>query len=58
MQGKNAEENTNGRKRKDVAGTGKKIAGENNNNNNNNNIYLLQLVCYPVAVVILHVNKT
>jgi len=56
VQGKNAEENTNGRKRKDVAGTGKKIAGENNNNNNN--IYLLQLVCYPVAVVILHVNKT
>jgi len=27
------------------------------NNNNNNNIYLLQLGCYPVAVVILHVNK-
>ena len=26
--------------------------------NNNNNIYLLQLGCYPVAVVILHVNKT
>jgi len=26
--------------------------------NNNNNIYLLQLDCYPVAVVILHVNKT
>jgi len=24
---------------------------------NNNNIYLLQLGCYPVAVVILHVNK-
>jgi len=24
--------------------------------NNNNNIYLLQLGCYPVAVVILHVN--
>ena len=24
----------------------------------NNNIYLLQLGCYPVAVVILHVNKT
>ena len=23
----------------------------------NNNIYLLQLGCYPVAVVILHVNK-
>jgi len=23
-------------------------------NNNNNNIYLLQLGCYPVAVVILH----
>jgi len=32
----------------------------NNNNNNNNNIfiYLLQLGCYPVAVVILHVYKT
>ena len=30
----------------------------NNNNNNNNNIYLLQLSFYPVAVVILHVNKT
>ena len=28
-----------------------------NNINNNNNIYLLQLGCYPVAVVILHVNK-
>jgi len=28
------------------------------NNNNNNNIYLLQLGCYPVAVVILYVNKT
>jgi len=30
------------------------------NNNNNNNYYyyyLLQLGCYPVAVVILHVNK-
>ena len=27
-------------------------------NNNNNNIYLLQLGCYPVAVVILHVYKT
>jgi len=25
--------------------------------NNNNNIYLLQLGCYPVAVVILHVYK-
>jgi hypothetical protein len=24
----------------------------NNNNNNNNNIYLLQLGCHPVAVVI------
>ena len=24
----------------------------------NNNIYLQQLGCYPVAVVILHVNKT
>jgi len=30
----------------------------NNNNNNNNNFYLLQLGCYSVAVVILHVNKT
>ena len=30
----------------------------NNNNNNNNPTYLLQLGCYPVAVVILHVNKT
>ena len=30
----------------------------NNNNNNNNNIYLLQLGCHPVAVFILHVNKT
>ena len=29
----------------------------NNNNNNNNNIYLLQLGCHPVAVVILHVYK-
>ena len=28
-----------------------------NNNNNNNNIYLLQLGCHPVAVVILHVYK-
>ena len=27
-------------------------------NNNNNNIYLLQLGCHPVAVVILHVHKT
>jgi len=27
------------------------------NINNNNNIYLLQLGCHPVAVVILHVNK-
>jgi len=36
---------------------------EINNNNNNNNYYyyyyyyLLQLGCYPVAVVILHVYK-
>jgi len=30
----------------------------NNNNNYNNNIYLLQLGCHPVAVVILHVYKT
>jgi hypothetical protein len=28
---------------------------ENNNNNNNNNIYLLQMGCHPVAVIILHV---
>ena len=27
------------------------------NNNNNNNIYLLQLGCHPVAVIILHVYK-
>jgi len=26
-------------------------SNSNNNNNNNNNIYLLQLGCYPVAVV-------
>jgi len=26
-------------------------------NYNNNKIYLLQLGCYPLAVVILHVNK-
>jgi len=31
---------------------------EKDNNNDNNNIYLLQLGCRPVAVVILHVNKT
>ena len=30
----------------------------NNNDNNNNNIYLLQLGCNPVAVVMLHVYKT
>jgi len=30
---------------------------EYNNNNINNNIYLLQLDCNPVAVVILHVYK-
>ena len=30
----------------------------NNNNNNNNNNNKLHLSCYPVAVVILHVNKT
>jgi len=29
-----------------------------NNNNNNNNNNKLQLGCHPVAVVILHVNKT
>ena len=29
----------------------------NNNNNNNNNNNKLQLVCHPVAVVILHVYK-
>ena len=36
---------------------GEFVDGNENNNNNNNNIYLLQLGCYPVAVVILHVNK-
>ena len=40
-----------------------KVCNNNNNNNNNNYYYyyyyyLLQLGCYPVAVVILHVNKT
>jgi len=30
----------------------------NNNNNNNNNNNILLLGCYPVGVVILHVNKT
>ena len=29
-----------------------------NNNNNNNSNNILQLGCYPVAVVILHVYKT
>ena len=29
----------------------------NNNNNNNNNIYLLQLGCHPVAVIVSHVYK-
>ena len=29
----------------------------NNNNNNNNNVYLQELGCHPVAVVILHVYK-
>jgi len=28
------------------------------NNNSSNNIYLLQLGCHPVAVVILHVYRT
>ena len=37
--------------------TGETSSYYNNNNNNNNNIHLLQLGCYPVAVVILHVNK-
>ena len=36
----------------------KHFLGMRNNNNNNNNIYLLHLGCHPVAVVILHVNKT
>jgi len=31
--------------------------GDDDDDDNNNNIYLLQLGCYPVAVVILHVNK-
>ena len=33
------------------------LCSYNNNNNDNNNTYLLQLVCYPVAVIILHVYK-
>ena len=33
------------------------VSDRRDNNNNNNNIYLLQLGCYPVAVVILHVYK-
>jgi len=35
-----------------------KIKTRKKDNNNNNNIYLLQLGCHPVAVVILLVNKT
>jgi len=31
---------------------------DDDDNNNNNNIYLLQLGCYLVAVVILHAYKT
>jgi len=31
---------------------------DDDDDDNNNNIYLLQLGCHPVAVVILHVNKT
>jgi len=31
---------------------------DDDDDNNNNNIYLLQLGCHPVAVVILHANKT
>ena len=40
--------------------TGDKVLNEEqyNNNNNNNNIYLMQLGCNSVAVVILHVYKT
>jgi len=39
--------------------TSKSLLNNNNINNNstNNNIYLLQLSCHPVAVVILHVYK-
>ena len=38
---------------------GKKVPHlDDDNNNNNNNIYLLQLGCNPVAVVMLHVYKT
>jgi len=37
-------------------GRSRRLHQYNNNNNNNNN--LLQLGCHPVAVVILHVNKT
>ena len=38
--------------------TRRKLNNSKLHNNNNNNIYLLQLVCHPVAVVILHVHKT
>jgi len=41
-----------------VLSAGSDMGEINNNNNNNNNIYLLQFGCYPVTVVILHVNKT
>jgi len=37
---------------------GNDITYNNNNNNYYYYYYLLQLGCYPVAVVILHVNKT
>jgi len=40
------------------ANTAKVISQESKFNNNYNNIYLLQWGCYPVAVVILNVNKT
>jgi len=40
------------------AGYCHKYNNNNNNNDNNNNIYLLQLGCHPVAVVVLRVNKT
>jgi len=33
------------------------VLGNDNDNNNNNNNNNLQLVCQPVAVVILHIYK-
>ena len=45
------------RKRVWMFNEGRENVHDEARSNNNNNIYLLQLGCYPVAVVILHVNK-